>query len=270
MTEASTPDPAQPDQVPPAADPFDGPVVDDLPDLPASTESPAAEPPGATGLPAAAEPPGATGPAGDAGLHAAGGTSIIPAVDGPAAQPRWSARAQVPTRTQPDEPEAGPFWAPGSGPLMPVLITLAVLVLLGLLGLGLWLLLSGNQPGPSPSPTLPAVTSAPPATTAKPTTAPATTAPATSAPPTSTAPALVTIPDLHNQPAADALAALTGLGLQPVQVDQSSTEVGAGKVIGTDPAAGGKVAPGTSVQVFVSTGPPPSPSPSPTASPSST
>ena len=72
------------------------------------------------------------------------------------------------------------------------------------------------------------------------------------------------MPDLRGQDYAAAANTLTGLGLKPQRVNESSTTVPAGKVIRTDP--GGFVLSGTTITVVVSSGPP-SPSPSPSPSP---
>jgi PASTA domain len=240
--------------------------------------------PGATS--AAADPPAvSSGTGGDAPavpadeqptmvgsgvMGGSGGTSIMPAIDSPAVdqpagQPRWSARAQVPSAAADAEPEFAPVWPaePGRGSLLPVLITLAVLILLGLTGLGIWLILRANSPTPVHTPSVPAVTTPAPHPT---TTAPATSAPATTAPATSAAPKLVTIPDLRNADAATALATLTGLGLQPVEVTEPSTEFAAGHVIRTDPAANAQVSPGSQVKVYASIGAPTSAPATPSAS----
>jgi PASTA domain len=168
------------------------------------------------------------------------------------ASPRWSARAAVPASR--DAEETGGPWVfdPGRGVLLPALIAVMILLLLGLLALGIWLILRSTQPNPAPTSTVSAgPTTSAPATTGPPTTPP-TTAP-------TTAPQPVALEDYHGRPVDDVLKALTTLGLVPNRVDQPSADVGAGLVIGTDPAAGATVAPGSTVTVMVSTGAPTQP-----------
>lgn len=73
----------------------------------------------------------------------------------------------------------------------------------------------------------------------------------------STGPATVTIEDVTGQSCDDALAALRAQKLKPGTscVEQPSDTVPSGQVIGSDPAAGVAVAPGTKVSVLVSSGP---------------
>jgi len=66
---------------------------------------------------------------------------------------------------------------------------------------------------------------------------------------------LVPVPDVTSMDPDAALAALTQAGFQPTRVDTPSDTVGAGAVIGTDPAVGTPLAKGTAVKLFVSTGP---------------
>lgn len=74
--------------------------------------------------------------------------------------------------------------------------------------------------------------------------------------PTPAAAKTVVVPtDLIGKAKADALAELTQAGLQPKEVD-SANAAAAGTVFNTSPAPGTKVAPGSSVEVDVSTGPP--------------
>lgn len=63
------------------------------------------------------------------------------------------------------------------------------------------------------------------------------------------------VPELVNVERETALETLTGMNLVGVPVEVSNDEVGAGRVISTDPAAGARVTSGTSVRVFISTGP---------------
>jgi RHS repeat-associated protein len=72
----------------------------------------------------------------------------------------------------------------------------------------------------------------------------------------STGPALVAVPNVVGQTQASAESAVTGAGLAVGTVTtQSSGTVPAGSVISQDPAAGAQVAPGSAVNLVVSTGP---------------
>jgi len=65
----------------------------------------------------------------------------------------------------------------------------------------------------------------------------------------------VSVPTVTGQDQVAASNTITQAGLQPAIVGQSSNTVPAGKVIATNPAAGTMVAKGSTVQLFVSTGP---------------
>lgn len=180
---------------------------------------------------------------------------------GEAAKPpsqRWSARASVPTSR--DAEETGGPWVfdPGRGVVLPALIAVMILLLLGLIALGIWLIVRGGEPNPTPTATI---------STGPTSSAPATTGPPTS-PPTS-APQPVVLQDYHGRPVDDVLTALTTLGLVPNRVDQPNADLAAGLVIGTDPAAGATVAPGSTVTVMVSSGAPTQPPTTPPTTPPS-
>jgi serine/threonine-protein kinase len=198
----------------------------------------------AVGAPPVGEAPVGEAPAGGA---PAGG----------APTPRWSARASVPASR--DAEETGSQWVfdPGRGVMLPALIAVMILLLLGLLALGIWLIVRDNG-GPNPTPT--STISAGPTSSA-----PATTGPATN--PVTTPLAPVVLEDYRGRPADEVMAALTTLGLAPQRVDQSSTEIEAGKVIGTEPGPGTPVARGTTVKVIVSTGAPTEPPTTPPTTP---
>ncbi len=168
------------------------------------------------------------------------------------APPRWSARAQVPQRGD-EEEEYVPGWEgpPPRSLVAPVLIITCVLLLVGLVGLAIWLVARGRDGGPTTPPT---VTAAPTTPTVSVTSRPPTTPPTT--PPQTPPPALVAIPNLGGQPADAAADQLSGLGLVPQRRNQASTDVAAGLVIGTDPVGNSNVAPGTTIILIVSTGPP--------------
>jgi membrane peptidoglycan carboxypeptidase len=74
------------------------------------------------------------------------------------------------------------------------------------------------------------------------------------------APTQVAVPDVRQGTLeADAKAALIAAGLQPAVTNQTSATVAAGRVISVDPVPGTLVAPGATVTVVVSSGPPPTP-----------
>jgi PASTA domain len=189
-----------------------------------------------------------------------GGTSVLPPTPGGPSRapepPRWAARAQVPTRRVEEYGEDYVTEAPRS-PLVPVLVTACVMLLLGVFGVGVWLLLNNR---PSPTPSQPPTTTTAATTTTTPPTTTTTTATAT------TAPAL-TVPPVVDQEYADAASAIAGLGLEPERVDVFSDSVPAGRVIGTDPGAGSPVVAGQTIKVFVSAGPEPTATPTPTPTP---
>ena len=69
-------------------------------------------------------------------------------------------------------------------------------------------------------------------------------------------PELVAIPDLEGASVEEAQATLIGLGLEPTgPVEEPSDTVDEGSVTRTDPASGEEVDPGSTVTIFVSTGP---------------
>jgi hypothetical protein len=173
---------------------------------------------------------------------------------------KWSARAGVPTRgprqAAPEEPEWVPDREPSRVWWMPILIGLAGLVLLGLIGLGLWLAMRGGGPTP--------------ATSVPPSTAPSSAAPAPTTPaaPSSPVVLLVPVPALANIPVDQATGILTSQGLGTKVVNQVTDKVPPGIVTGTDPVAGTPVPQGTVVTLIVAAAPPSSPSPSPSVGPS--
>jgi hypothetical protein len=184
---------------------------------------------------------------------AADSTSVMPPVD-----PRWTARASVRAPDEAVDEEGG--WEEPRGSMLPVLITLGVVIILALIGLGIWAILQANQPTPAPIVT----TSAAPI----PTTTAAPAPPTTTGPPpaTATSPAaiLVLIPELKGASQADATNQLTALGLHPVPGEAFSDDVPVGAVVGTTPPAGTQVPQGSQVTVLISKGPA---TPSPTAAP---
>lgn len=72
---------------------------------------------------------------------------------------------------------------------------------------------------------------------------------------TTTTSALVEIPDLTGQTQAEATAALKALGLAVLITKQASADVPTGQVIAVRPNPGGRVPPGTTIELQISTGP---------------
>ncbi|MCM0678043.1 PASTA domain-containing protein [Micromonospora phytophila] len=193
-------------------------------------------------------------------------TPLPPDRSGP---PAWSGRAEVPPPRPADPREAGTEWYaedPGGRRWwLPILWGVIVLLLLGLLGVGLWLALqsahdAGTGPEPSPSPSR---TSAAPTTAAPTSAAPTTSSP--SAAPTTSAPARVPMPPVVNLPLETARAILDDVGLDH-RVEYRESDRPPNTVVETEPDAGELVAEGEEVTLVVSR-PEPSPttgSPTPT------
>ena len=134
---------------------------------------------------------------------------------------------------------------------MPVLITLGILIMAGLLALGVWAILRGaDQPEPVPTAAR---------TQAVATSAAATDGPRTSAVVTSAAPAAVVVPPVRQLPAADARQALTAFHLVVTVVQRPDPDLAAGLAIGTEPGQGASLAPGSAITLIVSSGPPEAP-----------
>lgn len=181
----------------------------------------------------------------------------------------WSGRAGVPPPRPVGYQEASTEWyteeQAGRRWWMPILLGILALLLIALIGVGVWLALRAADRGPEPSPSL----------TPGPTTAPATTAAPTSAapstePPTTTAAAQVPMPPLVGLPEAAARAVLDRLGVDYRVVTRPSDRP-AGTVIETDPAAGAPVVEGDQVTVVVAEAAAPTtgagtPTPAPSAS----
>jgi PASTA domain len=167
-----------------------------------------------------------------------GSTGIMPPVDVPGT-PRWSARAPVRT---PEIPEEEPHdWAEAPrGLFVPILVTVCILLLVALVGLGSWLIFA-SRPSGAPAPT-PTVQNATP---------PATTGARTATTPVSVAPTEIPLPDVRGLDYETAAAKLTALGFTPVRRDEIDGAVPKGKVIGTDPPAGTPVRPGPGVRINI-------------------
>jgi hypothetical protein len=135
---------------------------------------------------------------------------------------------------------------------MPILIGIVGLILVALLGWGIWLIIqaqnkSDQTPAPIPSTAAPATT--PPTT--QPTTAPPTTKP-TTAEPTNTA---VTIPALRGLSQQDAIQALSRVGLSARLRYLTSDDASAGTVLDSDPEEGQEVPPDTVVTLIIAASP---------------
>ncbi|MFC4149193.1 PASTA domain-containing protein [Micromonospora mangrovi] len=180
----------------------------------------------------------------------------------------WSGRAGVPPPRPAEqstewytEEQAGRRW------WMPILLGILALVLLALIGLGVWLALRAADEGPAPAPTPSLRPTTAPTTSAAPSTPPPTTPPAT------TAAAQVPMPPLVGLPEATARGILDRLGVD-YRVRTRTSEQPAGTVIETDPEAGEPVREGERVTVVVaaaaaptSDAGTPTPAPSATATP---
>ncbi len=194
------------------------------------------------------------------------GTAIMPVLPGDGAgdlhepapgSPRWEGRAEVPLPPRSEE-YGEPFAEPPRSVLIPVLLTVCVMLLLGVLALGAWLILS-NRPSPTPP--------SQPSPTRTFTTPPRTVGTTVTTPPATTDPALVSVPKVSGKDYATAERELTEAGLVPVRKDVPDSAP-AGTVLGTDPAEGTPVPHNAHVTVLVSLGPesPPVPTADPTSS----
>lgn len=203
---------------------------------------------------------GASGPAhSDATERPPGWPVRIPPAEGGQPQP-WSGRAEVPPASGSDyadqewyeEEPQGRWWTP-------ILLGLLVLLLLGMLAVGIWLIVAAERrSGPSAPVTPSVVPSTPPSsteTTEPPTTTapPATTPPETTVPPTSAAPSRgvpVPMPPLVGLSQSQAESVLKGLDIA-YRVQNFESNRPAGTVLATDPRAGALVRPGSTVTLVV-------------------
>lgn len=192
-----------------------------------------------------------------------GNTSIMPPVDevgagagAGAGAAAWAGRAEVrpPQPGYDTEPEWGPAPPPEPGGRwwMPIVVGIVALILLALLGWGIWLIVQTqdrNTETPAPAVT---ASLAPPESTA-PTTEP-TTAPTT--PPT-TEPTVteVTIPAVRGMSQNQAQGALSRRGLSSRLRFVINNDVPTGTVIASDPGEGQKVPPDTVVTLIIAVEP---------------
>ncbi len=260
--ESRGPGPERPDPDAPV-DPWAGAdgSPDAGPDATAHDGAPGSTQPGASGPEPALDetaadvPPVGPGGPGVVPPVGPGGTGVLPAV--PPEPPKWSARASVRPRDVEDGLVDGDEWsdsAPPRGAFFPVLMTVSVMILLALIGLGVWLLVRGTGSPPPPLASATTTTSAHPTTTPPPT---------TTKPPT-TAPVMVSIPDLAGKDYAAAAAALQTVHLVATKATEHSDLVPAGQFVRAEPAVGSPVPVGSTVIVVISLG---SATPTPTAEP---
>jgi hypothetical protein len=167
----------------------------------------------------------------------------------------WSARASVPVHDF--EPVPGPAaaqWQEENADrswLRPVVIALVVLILLGMLGAGLWLIFSRLGGRSAPAPVITATTSGVPTPTGIPSATEAPTAPAT------TAVAQVPVPDVVGQSEAAAKQQLAAMGLSFTVSRRAASGVNPGTVTATQPGAGAMVPRGAQVTLIVAATPAP-------------
>lgn len=193
-------------------------------------------------------PPAPAGPAGpgDTLRTASGGAGTGRTPSAP-----WSGRAEVPAPRSAGypEPAAGEWYPEDQGDRrwwMPILVASVALVVLAVLGLGLWLIARAEL---EPEPTVPSSLPTATAPTTGPTTTAPTTAPTTGTP-TTTGPVRVPMPPLVGLPQSAAESLLDRLGLG-YRVELRRSDRPPGTVIETDPRAGETVVTGSDVTLVV-------------------
>ncbi|RBJ03368.1 penicillin-binding protein [Micromonospora provocatoris] len=176
----------------------------------------------------------------------------------------WSGRAGVPPPRPAGYPEPGAEWygdeQAGRRWWMPILLGVLALLLLGLIGVGVWLALRAADRNSDPGPAVPSIsaqTSAAPTTAAPTSAAPSSSPPST---PATTAPVEVPMPPLVGLPEAAARAALDRLDLD-YRVQRRASDRPAGTVISTDPEAGYPVGEDDRVTIVVAVPAPPTSGP---------
>ncbi|WP_203935507.1 PASTA domain-containing protein [Planosporangium mesophilum] len=172
----------------------------------------------------------------------------------------WAARAPVPVpdavpapapvgwREESAEAEPPGFWA------RPAVIALIVVILLAMLGTGLWLIFSGLG---RPSVSTPATSATPSAAPAPTETASQPESQAESPAPSATATGRVAVPDVVGQSEAAAREQLTAVGLTYTVTRRPVAGVSPGTVAATEPAAGTMVSAGSRVTLVVASAPTP-------------
>jgi PASTA domain len=190
--------------------------------------------------------------------------------DAPAEEARWSASAavpapgSVPVRPPYEWVEADQVGEEDRGRaawLTPVVVGLIVLLLLAMLGVGVWLIIKSRQgTTPAAAPTTAGVLSGVPSIV--PTSAPA----PTSAPPPTTAAAQAVVPPLAGLTEQRAREQLSRAGLRADVVYVADGAHRPGTVVTTEPGPGSAVAPNSVVRLIVAVAASRSASPSPTRS----
>jgi PASTA domain len=195
----------------------------------------------------------AAGPAGPT----PGTTSMLPVDEAGAGAAAWAGRAEV----RPPQPGYDTITDWGVAPppeprgrwWMPILIGLMALVLLALLGWGIWLIVQAqDSSGGTPAPTV--TMSAPAPETTEPT-EPTTQEPTTTPPTTEPNDTEVTVPALRGLSQSEAQQALSRRGLSARLRFRISDEAPAGTVIDSDPEEGQKVPPDTRVTLVIAVPP---------------
>jgi hypothetical protein len=165
----------------------------------------------------------------------------------------WSGRAEVPAGARYVRDAAPVDWEDGVDQAdrrwwMPILVGVVALLLLGVLGFGLWLILRSNERGLLP--VTPSATS-----TSSPTPAMTSAVPTTGQPtPSPTAAVPIPVPPVVGLPEAAARSLLDQVGLTYRLQFRAST-LPAGTVIETDPPVGTLVAPGQQVTLVIADAP---------------
>ena len=207
------------------------------------------------------------GPADDATVIAPGlprdATAVQPPVrDWTSQDAAWAGRAEVrpPRPGQSDygttsDWEARPPAEPRGKWWMPIVIGIVALVLLGLLGRGIYLITQAEDgsgtPAPGTSVSAPATRATTTPATTEPTTTAPTTTPPTTEPPQTTDPVSVNVPALVGLSQQDAQQALERRGLR-YRVIARSNDASPGTVIDCDPPEGQEVPADTQVTLIVS------------------
>ncbi|MEU1752197.1 PASTA domain-containing protein [Micromonospora matsumotoense] len=189
----------------------------------------------------------------------------------PAGSPVWSGRAGVPPPRADDPREPAEWYGEEQRDRRwwtPILLGVLALLLLGLVGVGIWLALraadSPSDGTPTPPPTVvPTATPTSAPTTAAPTTGPPTTPPTT---PSTTGPAGIAVPPLVGLSQETAENLLGRLGLSS-RVQTRESDRPPGTVLATDPEQGELVTPGDEVTLVVAAEATASPTGSGTATP---
>ncbi|GAA2702420.1 PASTA domain-containing protein [Micromonospora olivasterospora] len=176
----------------------------------------------------------------------------------------WSGRAGVPAPrpTEYREPAGGGWYAEeqaGGRWWAPIVLGIVALLLLGLLGVGVWLILRAEEsPGPRQGASVRPTTA--PASSGAPTTEATTGGPSTTPP--ATTPAAVPMPPLVGLSRADAERILDELGIDH-RVETRASDRPAGTVIETEPEAGRLVPAGQEAVLVVAAPPAPTTSAAP-------